>query len=184
MRVMPARSRPAWSHSRLDPASAEAMAPIARAAKPAAAQVKRYPHTNSSGNTAERLRVIREYKATVGATDGTIMAAIITTQIPRNQPTPPKALQGPLSMPRISCAVHHHPTPAPARSSATSPRRARIADGPAPTPGLIVDAPWEATVVIVESGRPGELRGGQTGLALVGDPEGVDLRPFGFSHGQ
>ena len=44
---------------------------------------------------------MREYSATVGATDGNIIAAIITTHTPRNQPSVPSAVHGPSSMPRI-----------------------------------------------------------------------------------
>src|SRR6476660_6100340 len=53
---------------------------------------------------------MREYSATVGATDGNIIAAIITTQTPRNQPNAPREVQGPSSMPCIWPAVHHQPT--------------------------------------------------------------------------
>src|SRR4051812_17726777 len=82
---------------------------------------------------------MREYSATVGATDGNIIAAIITTQTPRNQPSVPRPLHGPSSMPRIWPAVHHQPTPASANRTATSPRRARTAAragaGPPPPVG-------------------------------------------------
>ena len=39
---------------------------------------------------------MREYSATVGATDGNIIAAIITTQVARNQPNVPSAGPGPV----------------------------------------------------------------------------------------
>ena len=55
---------------------------------------------------------MREYSATVGASDGNIIAAIITTHTPRNQPSVPSAVHGPSSMPRIRSAVDHHPTAA------------------------------------------------------------------------
>jgi hypothetical protein len=44
---------------------------------------------------------MREYSATVGDTDGNIIAAIITIQTPRNQPKEPRPVHGPLSIPRI-----------------------------------------------------------------------------------
>ena len=53
----------------------------------------------SSGESGERSLVMREYSATVGATDGNIIAAIITTQTPRNQPSVPRPVHGPSSMP-------------------------------------------------------------------------------------
>ena len=61
----------------------------------------RYPDANANGETIERRPVIREYRATVGATDGNIMAAIMTTHTARNQPAVPRPVQGPLSIPRI-----------------------------------------------------------------------------------
>src|SRR3954451_13596972 len=80
---------------------------------------------------------MRAYSATVGATDGNIIAAIITTHTPRNQPSAPSAVPGPSSMPAIRSAVDHHATAASANSSATSPRRARAAadGGRGRTPG-------------------------------------------------
>ena len=50
---------------------------------------------------ASRFLLIRAYNATVGATDGNIIAAIITIHTLMNQPNVPRAVQGPLSMPRI-----------------------------------------------------------------------------------
>src|SRR5256885_12151194 len=58
----------------------------------------------------------------VGATDGNIIAAIITTHTPRNQPSVPRSVHGPPSMLRIWPSVHHQPTPATAKSKATSRR--------------------------------------------------------------
>ncbi len=52
---------------------------------------------------------MREYSATVGASDGNIIAAIITTHTPRNQPSVPSAVHGPSSMPRIHSLVDHQP---------------------------------------------------------------------------
>ena len=81
----------------------------------------------SRGERGERSLVMREYSATVGATDGNIIAAIITTQTPRNQPGAPRSVQGPSSMPCIWSSVHHQLTPARARSRAMSPSRTRVA---------------------------------------------------------
>src|SRR3954469_19944552 len=67
---------------------------------------------------------MRAYSATVGAADGSIIAAIITTHTPRNQPSAPSAVPGPASMPAIRSAVDHHATAA----SAAPPAR------PAPPP--------------------------------------------------
>ena len=61
----------------------------------------RYPDAKANGETSERRPVMREYRATVGATDGNIMAAIITTHTARNQLAVPSPVQGPLSIPRI-----------------------------------------------------------------------------------
>lgn len=65
---------------------------------------------------------MRAYSATVGQTDGSIIAAIITTQTPRNHPSVPSALPGPASMPRIWSTLNHQAAIASANSSTTSPR--------------------------------------------------------------
>ena len=70
---------------------------------------------------------MRAYRETVGATDGNIIAAIITTQTPRNQPSAPSAVPGPSSIPAMRSAVDHQATAASANSRAISPRRARAA---------------------------------------------------------
>src|SRR5512143_3286774 len=70
---------------------------------------------------------MREYRATVGETDGNIIAAIITTQTPRNQPSVPRSAPGPWSIPLIRSTVDHQATAASANSSATRPRRVRAA---------------------------------------------------------
>jgi hypothetical protein len=75
---------------------------------------------NTTGTTRDVV-LIRAYKATVGATDGNIIAAIMTTQTPRNHPKVPRPVHGPLSMPRICPAVHHQPAPASAKRRSTSP---------------------------------------------------------------
>src|SRR3954447_3527993 len=114
---------------------------------------------------------MREYSAAVGASDGSIIAAIITTQTPRNQPSAPSADHGPSSMPSIRSAVHHQPTAASAKSSATSPSRERTAAAGASRAGAIT-----------ASCRPRELGLREPGLALVGDAEGVDARALGLGH--
>src|SRR4051794_35435650 len=122
------------------------------------------------------------YSATVGATDGNIIAAIITTQTPRNQPSVPRPVHGPASMPCICCAVHHQPRPARMKRTATSPRRVRTAANagvrPAPPGGRT------RAGALIGSGGPGELGGGETGLALEPDPEGVDVRTLVLGHRQ
>jgi hypothetical protein len=59
--------------------------------------------------------LIRVHNATVGATDGNIIAVIMTIETPRNQPNVPRPVHGPSSMPRIF----------PRRSTTTRFRRAR-----------------------------------------------------------
>src|SRR3954470_12476190 len=122
------------------------------------------------------------YSATVGATDGNIIAAIITTQTPRNQPSVPRPVHGPSSIPRICRAVHHQPRPARRKRTATSPRRVRTAAKagarPAPTVG------WTGAGAFIRSGGPGELGGGETGLPLEPDPEGIDVRAPVLGHRQ
>src|SRR4051794_5106292 len=98
------------------------------------------------------------YRATVGETDGNIIAAIITTQTPRNHPKAPRAVQGPLSMPRISPTVHHQPSAASAKREATIPRWARVAAYAGRRLEPVTDPAW----VMVSSG-PGEVRLGQAG---------------------
>src|ERR1051325_9256631 len=98
---------------------------------------------------------MREYNATVGATDGNIIAAIITTHTPRNQANVPRSVHGPTSMLRIWSTVHHQPQPAITKSNATSPTRARAAAkaGPRPSPA----GARSSIEAIKRSGGPGEL---------------------------
>src|SRR5262245_47852303 len=112
---------------------------------------------------------MREYSATVGETEGNIIAAIITTQMPRNQPNEPGPVHGPLSMPRIWSPDHHQPSAARPNSRATSPSRARTADIAGASPAL-AGRPAGAGALIASSG-PGERGGREAGLALVLDPE-------------
>src|SRR4051794_38595540 len=121
---------------------------------------------------------MREYRAIVGATDGNI----ITSQTPRNQPSPPSPAHGPWSMPRIWRAVHHQPTPAGANSAATSPSRTRTAANAGARPPAPLGR--SGAGALIGSGGPGELGGGQTGLALVLDAEGVDSRVPSLGHRQ
>src|SRR3954470_2222935 len=115
---------------------------------------------------------MREYSATVGATEGSIIATIITTQTPRNQANDPSSVHGPLSIPRIWSPVHHHPAAASRNSSATSPRRVRAADSAGASPPLA--ARFACGGALNASSRPGELGRGESGLGLVLDPESVD----------
>src|SRR3954447_3239792 len=116
---------PLWSHARVPWAACVVVSAIRNATTPAAPQVARYPVVKATGRTRDLL--IRAYRATVGETDGNIIAAIITIHTPRNQPKVPSAVQGPLSMPRIAPAVHHQPIAASANRTATIPRCARVA---------------------------------------------------------
>src|SRR5580700_385240 len=68
---------------------------------PTADHTRRYAAVKRTGRTGLRRRVIREYSATVGATDGNIIAAIISTQTPTNHPRAPRSVPGPASMPAI-----------------------------------------------------------------------------------
>src|SRR3954469_2435675 len=101
--------------------------------------------------------VIRAYNATVGETDGNIIAAIITTHTPRNQPARPRLVHGPLSMTRISSTVHHQPTAARPKSKPLKTSRCRGA-------------------TTKRYGNPGRLSRREHGLPLVLDPEGAYAR--------
>src|SRR5438270_705306 len=128
--------------------------------------------------TAIHTRVIRAYRATVGATEGNIIAAIITTHTARNQPNVPRPAHGPWSIPRIRPHVHHQPSAAMAKSSATSPSRARAAARAGARPparsARSVRTRSGAGAITFGSGCPGELGGGDARPSLVGDPERVD----------
>jgi hypothetical protein len=157
--VPPAVHRPARSHVNRSPEIELSATPIPNATMPAAAHVRRYPAANSSGDSGERCLVMREYSATVGETEGNIIAAIITTQTPRNQPNEPRPVQGPLSIPRIWSPVHHHPSAARPNSSVTRPSRARTADIAGASPPL-AGRPACAGALIASSGlkRPRRTR--------------------------
>src|SRR3954468_11610515 len=117
---------------------------------------------------------MRAYSATVGATDGNIIAAIITTPTPRNQPNAPSSVPGPASIPPMRSAVDHHPIAARAKSAAIRPSRPRAAlsagASPAPCP------PAAGSALALNSGGPRERRGREARFALVLDPERVDAR--------
>src|SRR5262245_51100429 len=123
---------------------------------------------------------MREKSATVGATDGNIIAAIITTHTPRNQPNVPRPVQGPLSMPCICAAVDHQAIPASAKSKATSPSRERAAANAGARPSPRGTRSCAAT--ITGSGCPGEVGLGEPGLALVLDAEGTYPRALRLCH--
>src|SRR4051794_13865477 len=110
---------------------------------------------------------MREYSATVGATDGNIIAAIITTHTDRNQPNVPRPVQGPSSMPCIRSTAHHQPAAASANSTTTRPSRVRTAENAGTSPPSRVTL--SAGRVVTRSRGPGELRRGKTGFGLVLD---------------
>src|SRR5680860_143511 len=117
---------------------------------------------------------MREYSATVGATDGNI----ITTHATMNQLSAPRPVHGPLSMFRISSTVHHQPIAATAKSRATRPTRVRAAAKAGPRPAPPETRSCVATATF--SRGPGELGRREAVLALVLDAEGVDPRALGF----
>jgi hypothetical protein len=117
-------------------------------------------------------RVIREYSATVGATDGNIIAAIMTTQTPTNQPNVPRPVQGPSSMPRICSPVHHQPTAASANRTARSPSWVRAAASAGRRPASAAER--ADRLLVIASGGPREVRLRQPGLSVVLDAERVD----------
>src|SRR5215210_7544724 len=121
---------------------------------------------------------MRAYSATVGATDGNIIAAIITIQTPRNQPSAPSCVPGPSSIPAMRSAVDHHATAASASRRAISPSRARAAAnaGARPRPPARPASAARGEPAALTSRRPGEVRRRERGLALVLDPEGADVR--------
>src|SRR3954447_20084982 len=123
-----------------------------------------------------RPRLMRAYSATVGATDGNIIAVIITTHAPRNQPSAPRPVQGPSSMPRIRSTVDHQPMPASTSSSATTHSLARAAANAGASPTR------SGADVITGLGGPGELCLRQPALALVLDAERADLRALRLGH--
>src|SRR4051812_43968528 len=123
---------------------------------------------------------MRAYNATVGATDGNIIAAIITIHTVMNQLNAPRSVQGPLSIPLIWSAVHHQPAIANAKSSATRSHRARTAaNAGASAPPRRVGSTAGA---VMPSCRPGEIGRRESGLGFVLDAERVDARALGFGH--
>src|SRR5436190_9304519 len=132
---------------------------------------------------------MRALSAIVGATEGSIIAPIITSHTPRNQPSEPSPVQGPSSMPCIWSIVHHQPSAASPKRSAISPSRVRAAANAGPRPGA---GATFCAVASTASGGPGELGGREARAARVLDPEGVDpgsrrlrdrqVRPDGVEH--
>src|SRR4051794_31008406 len=125
---------------------------------------------------------MREYSATVGATDGSIIAAIITTHTPTNQPSVPRPVQDPSSMPFIWSLVHHQLRVASVSNSAMRASRARVAASAGARPALAEARSGVAT--IIASGGPRELGGREPRLPLVLDAEGIDLRALRLRHRQ
>ena len=92
-----------------------------------------FPHARKPVLSSRRTNAAKT--AAVGASDGNIIAAIIVAHTPVNQPTEPRAVPGPASIPAIRSAVDHHANPAAASSAATIPSSVRIA----------VSGAWRAT---------------------------------------
>src|SRR3954468_10652043 len=178
--VAPATHRPACSHASMSPANPAPAAAIANEVSPAAVHVTRYPEANSSGDNGHRPPLMREYRATVGATDGNIIAAIITIHTPTNQPRVPRPDQGPSSIPSICPAVHHQPMADSATSRTMRPSRARAAAKAGPSPR--VPGTRSRAAVVTSSGGPGELGRREPGLALIFDAKGADLGAFRLGH--
>src|SRR6476469_4540678 len=113
-----------------------------------------------------------EKSATVGATDGNIIAAIIATHTPTNHASVPRFVHGPPSMPCISSTVHHQQAAASTQRRAISPSRVRAAakagaSPPAPGASSCAEA-------IKRSGGPRELGGRKPRLPLVLDAKSTD----------
>src|SRR4051812_48643816 len=125
---------------------------------------------------------MREYSATVGATDGSIIAAIITTHTPTNQPSVPSPVQDPSSMPLICSLVHHQLRMASTSNRPMSPRRARAVASRGARPA-VAEARC-GVAAIIASGGPGELGRREPRLPLVLDAECIDLRALRLSHRQ
>jgi hypothetical protein len=64
---------------------------------------------------------MRAKTSTIGITDGSIIAAIIVTQIPTYQPTAPRSVPGPASIPCIRWYVTIHATRAAPMSATAAP---------------------------------------------------------------
>ncbi len=103
----PATYGPARSHESTPPSIASTTRKRPYATTPYPVHASRYPARKTQVGTyaawprRARSLVTRANASTIGDTDGSIIAAIIVTQIPRNQPSPPRSVPGPASMPRI-----------------------------------------------------------------------------------
>ena len=76
------------------------------------------------GGEPGRSRATFAYSSTIGAAEGSIIAAIIVTQTPRYQPSPPSAVPGPASMPAMRWTVTIQATSAsPSRAAAAAVSR-------------------------------------------------------------
>src|SRR3954468_16535544 len=116
-----------------------------------------------------------EERATVGATDGNIIAAIITTHTPTNQASVPRSVHGPPSMLCISSTVHHQHAAASTKRRAISPSRVRAAAKAGASPP--VPGARSCAEAIKRSGGPRELGGRKCRLPVVLDAKSVDPRP-------
>src|ERR1044071_9045916 len=82
----------------------------------------RYPATNGTVVFRRENRAVCQAAGTV---DGSIIAAVIVTQIPRYQPRPPRSVPGPASIPLILTTESPQAVAAPATSKI--PVRLRVA---------------------------------------------------------
>src|SRR3954447_18370689 len=87
---------------------------------PAASHLNQEAPANAPIASARTAR--RPYATTIDAAAGSIIAVIITNQLTPNQPTLPKSVAGPASMPAIRFAVKTHAAAAAASTTAVSPR--------------------------------------------------------------
>src|SRR5512132_1110573 len=100
-----------------------------------------------------------------------------------NHANVPRSVQGPPSMPRISCTVHHQPSAARISQRATRPTLVRTTAHAGITLARAAGTAACAEV-LKRSGGPGELGVRQPGFPLVLDAKRVDLRPLRLGDGQ
>src|SRR6476469_4653229 len=127
---------------------------------------------------ARRPRWIETYVATIGATDGNIIAAIIETQVTMKNTGAPGPID--MAMPDVRRAVTHQARAAvTTRTPYTSSRQPRNGSSRHRYRGLAVPA------VVTGSGGPGEL-GREPGLTreLGVQPEGLEAGAGGLADGQ
>src|SRR5215472_11013623 len=168
--------------------SRPAPARAAKATAPQAAQASRYPLRNRPSRATRPKPTVaplirRAHSTATGATDGSIIAAIITTHSPRKGSSARPMVPGPLPMPRASMTVTTH---APAASSPTAThgtaswRGGKACTGRAAEAGSERSAMAEARSAFVpeivdEAVGPGEISAPVAVIAHV-------LRP-GLPHG-